>query len=122
MEYTLSSHDGFLEAKTAGDAEVAKLVAMTNDILAHPRWADNKRVLVDHSELNTASLSTEQVHALVHRNASARARVGKARVAILVARSLEFGMVRMWESLIASQWDATTNCFTSRKEAIAWLR
>lgn len=122
MQYKLSSDDGFLVAKTSGDADLPTLDAMAREIVAHPLWTLHRQVLVDHTDLNAASLSTEQLRAHVHLNATIRHRVGNAQVALLVSRSLEFGMVRMWEALVASRWDATTMCFTVREMAIAWLK
>jgi hypothetical protein len=121
MHYTISAGDGFIDVKTRGDAELATLDLMVRDIVAHPHWLPHKRVLVDHSDLNGDPLSTEQLRAHVHQNAAVRHQIGDARVAIVVSRTLEFGMVRMWEGLVASKWDAATGCFTVREQAIAWL-
>lgn len=122
MQYTLSSDDGFLIAKTSGDADLLTLNAMVLEIVRHPQWTKHGQVLVDHSDLNSDTLSSEHLRKHVQRNASVRNHVGNARVALLVARTLEFGMVRMWEGLVSSNWDATTMCFTVREEAIAWLK
>lgn len=122
MQYTLSSEDSFLVAKTSGDADLPTLDAMAREIVGHPLWTLHRQVLVDHTDLNAAPLSTDQLRAHVHLNATIRHRVGNARVALLVSRSLEFGMVRMWEALVASKWDATTKCFTVREQALTWLK
>jgi hypothetical protein len=121
MRYTISAGDGFLEAKSSGDADLSTLDMLAHDIVAHPDWPVHRRVLIDHSAINGDPLPNAHLHALVHQNVAIRHQIGNARIAILVSRTLEFGMARMWEGLIASRWDATTGCFTVREQAIVWL-
>jgi len=45
----------------------------------------------------------------------------REKCAILVARDLEYGMVRMWGVFVEGKWDVTVNLFKSRDEAIVWL-
>lgn len=79
-------------------------------------------MLVDHSDLNSGPLTMEEIRGLADLAAQAREVVGPARVAHVVSRDLEFGLVRMWELFVEQQWDARTRCFRSRDEAVAWLK
>jgi hypothetical protein len=58
---------------------------------------------------------------IVDLNAQYSRKVGKSKCAHLVARNLEFGMARMWETLVENKWDVSEKLFKSRDEAIAWL-
>jgi hypothetical protein len=122
MRYTIVCGDGFLDVKTSGDADLKGLLDMIADILSHPKWEKDGAILIDHSDLNSDPLTGGEIHSLAVEAGRVRERFGQARVAHLVTRSLEFGMVRMWEANVSDKWDVPTMCFRSRDEAILWLK
>ena len=122
MKNAITWHDGIIEATTEGDASLAEMTGMIAGILSHEKWRRGGAVLVDHSRLNAAPLTLGQVRALADLAAESREQVGTTRIAHLVERDLEFGLVRMWESFVENQWDARIRCFRSRDEALAWLK
>ena len=121
MEYVIVSWDGFLEVRTIGNAELHGLANMLEALLSRPDWEPGGRLLVDHSELNAGPITADEVRSLADKASRLRERFGRARCAHLVARNLEFGLVRMWEAYIEGRWDAVTMCFRSRVDATTWL-
>jgi hypothetical protein len=122
MEYAIAWRDGYLEAKTHGDATFDGIAEMIAGLIAHAKWRPGGSVLVDHTELNAGPLTLAQIRAIAALAGQSREQVGTTRIAHLVARDLEFGLVRMWESFVSNQWDARLMCFRSRDEAVAWLK
>jgi hypothetical protein len=122
MKHEIVWRDGCLEVKTHGDATVEGMAAMIAGILSHERWQCGGAVLVDNSELNAGALTVAQIRSIADMASQGREQVGTAKIAHLVARDLEFGLVRMWEALVSQRWDARLMCFRSRDEAVAWLK
>jgi hypothetical protein len=60
---------------------------------------------LDYSELDTSLLTASEVYYLVSEATQKRDQVVWARFAYLVARDLEYGLVRMWEAYIEGKWD-----------------
>jgi hypothetical protein len=121
MNYTMTSRDGFLDVETHGDADRGGLMAMIADILSHPNWAKAGAIFLNHSDLNSNPLTVDDIHSTAREVGRLREQFGQARVAVLVRRDVEFGMVRMWETIASNNWDATLRCFRSRDEAMLWL-
>lgn len=121
MQYAIVRGNGFLEVRTLGNAELGGLANMVDELLSHPHWEPGGKLLVDHSELNAGPITVDEVRVLADKVTQVRERFGHARCAHLVARSLEFGLVRMWEAYVEGRWDTVTMCFRSRVDAISWL-
>ena len=122
MEHKVTWNDGCVVVKTHGVGTLEGLNAMMSSILGHEQWRPGGRLLVDHSEFDAGQLTLAGIRAVADAAARARDRVGPARIAHLVSRDLEFGLVRMWENFVERQWDASMRCFRSRDEAITWLK
>lgn len=121
MEYRIEWHDGFVESVTHGDGTFDGIAQMIGEMLSHENWRVGNGVLVDHSALNAGPLTMQEVRSLAELAGQARKQVGKARVAHVVSRDLEFGLVRMWENFVSALWEADVKCFRSRDDAVAWL-
>lgn len=122
MEFMIVSQTGFLEVKTIGNAELQPLAHMVAELLAHPQWEPGGKILIDYSKLNAGPITADEVRLLADKVGLARERFGRARCAHLVAQSLEYGLVRMWEAYVEDQWDGVTKCFKSRVDATSWLK
>ena len=122
MQYIFVSGDGFLEVKTSGSANHNALARMVDDILRHADWKAGGSILVNHSDLNPGRLTVGEIRSIANIVSHKKDGFGQARVAHLVTQDLQFGLVRMWEAFITGNWDASTRCFRSRDEAIAWLK
>jgi hypothetical protein len=79
-------------------------------------------VLVDQTDAMLDEFSAGDVQALVKLDRTLSRYTSKGiLVAIVVARNLEYGLARMWETLIeGSSWE--TMIFRSRQKAEDWIR
>lgn len=121
MEFTIKCHDGFFDIKTFGDAEVEKFKDILETLVTHEKWKPGMPFLVDHTHLNSAPLTTDDMQKIATFNREYRAKVGKSKCAHILVRDLELGMARMWEVFVENEWDVLGELFKTRDDAIAWL-
>ena len=121
MEFIAQCHDGFFEVKTFGDAEVEKFREVLESLVTHEKWKPGTPFLINHTDLNSAPLTSDDMMKIAGINAQYSAKIGKSKCAHLLARDLEFGMARMWEVFVQDKWDVSACSFRSRDDAIAWL-
>jgi hypothetical protein len=121
MEYEIFSHDGFVEVVTHGDADAATFRQFLDEMFGQEDWEPGTPVLHDHSDLNAAPLTVNDVSAIAHFCADSRADFGTSHLAVVVARDLEFGLARMWEAFVDGKWDVTAQVFRTRDDAVSWL-
>ena len=76
---------------------------------------------MNHSHLNAAPLTTDDMIKIAGFNGQFRAELGKAKCALVLTSDLEFGLGRMWEAFVENEWDVSERLFKSRDDAIAWL-
>jgi len=121
MEYTIESRDSYLEVKQSGLCELRVYGECLAAVLEHESWTPGTPTLVDQTELDAGTLTINEVRALATQCGARREEAGSSRLAILVARDLEFGMNRMWGVFVEDQWDVVLGVFRSKEEAVAWL-
>lgn len=121
MRYEIFRFDGFLEVRTYGDAELQGFKDFLIAVFAHEYWHPGGALLINHSELNSAPLTIDNLRALAFFIETLQAQIGQAKIAILVARDLEYGIGRMWEALVPEEKEYARELFRSRDEAISWL-
>ena len=121
LEYNLTYHDGFFEGTTSGDAEADQFGELLDLMLAHAEWKPGTPYLHDHTDLNAGPLTVDDVGRVAQLCADRRADLGAGKCALIMVRDLEFGLARMWGSLVEDKWDVEANIFRTREEAIAWL-
>ena len=121
MEYSLTYHDGFFDITTSGDAEAAPFEQILDDMLRHETWKPGSPYLHDHTDFNSGPLTIDDIRNIAYMCEARRDELGEAKCALVVARDLEFGLARMWGSLVDGKWDVEANVFRTRDEAIAWL-
>ena len=122
MKYEIKEHEDFIEVVTSGDADLAGFRAFLTEVLGLATWEPGTHLLIDHTDLNSGTLTVNDVDQLASLASEARAALGPLRLATLAGRDLEFGLSRMWETYVENRWDGVTNVFRSRDEAIDWLR
>jgi hypothetical protein len=122
MKYTIISQDDFLEVRARGRVGRQEIENLIGELLAHPDWEPGGKLLVDYSEAMADPITAGEVQSIAKEVTLQRGRFGHARCAHLVARDLEYGMIRMWEAFVDERWDGITMCFRSRGEALAWLK
>jgi len=106
---------------TSGCASVKDLEAMIRTGLDDPRFRPGLSVLLDHRATDHAGLSGADVarHAeTVVRNGRV---LGAARIAIVVARPVDYGIQRMVDAMIDGRISFSERVFRTLEEARSWL-
>ena len=124
MQFNLNYHDAIFEVTTSGDAILQGYYDFTKAVLEHEEWKPGGLILLNHTELNTGPLTIDDVQAIAIISGQYSEQLGTARVAIVVARDLDYGMTRMWQVFVENQTIsyASAKIFRNRDEAWAWLK
>jgi hypothetical protein len=109
--------------RTRGVATVEGFSAWLLEGLNDPRKRSGLRVLVDHRQLDTSGMRYKDVERRVEIAAREKPRFSDAHVAVVVGREVEFGVLRMLESLFEARPELRSilRIFRSIDEARAWL-
>jgi len=121
MKFTIEHCDNHFVLTVTGAIDPDALVEMITSLLAHEAWKPDTPVLVDESGMDASDASVASVRDIAHACSKGREQFGQARIAILVARDMEYGMNRMWMSFVDGKWDAECNVFRSEKDARIWI-
>jgi hypothetical protein len=78
-------------------------------------------VLVDFTDLDARRLSAADVRELADLHARFQRELDAPAVAIAAGTSLNFGLIRMWQSLVEGRVGLRTRAFYTLAEARAWL-
>ena len=124
MQFSLKYHDGIFEVTTSGDATVQGYKDFAKAVLEHEKWKPGGLALLNHTALNTGTLTINEVEEIVNISKQNSEHIGEAKLAILASRDLDYGMTRMWQILIEMRgtWHATEKLFRDRDEAFEWLK
>jgi hypothetical protein len=109
--------------RTSGQASLEGLNRFIQDVLGDERWRPGMRVIIDHRELDWTAMTTAALRARVDSVAAESERIGKVRVATVVARTLDYGLQRMMQAYWGERFDpvVTEGIFYTVEEARAWL-
>jgi len=105
--------------ETFGDASLAGFDAMRAEILGHPGFAKRRRVLIDHTGIDTTAFSEEDVRELAVR-ARAPGYAG-SRLALVTPSTSVFGRSRQYEAYLDAEDLYELHVFRDRPAAFAWL-
>ncbi len=122
MKYEMLFFDDFLEVRTSGDAELQCFKDFIHDFLKHNHWHPGGAILINHSELNAATLTNDELQEMANFTKPLQSQIGQAKIALLVARDLEYGIGRMWQAFASEGRESVSKIFRSRDEAISWLK
>jgi hypothetical protein len=124
VQFKLNLHDAIFEVTTSGDAILQGYFDFTLAVLDHEEWKPGGLILLNHTELNTGPLTIDDIQAIANISEQYSERLGKVKVAIVVDRDLDYGMTRMWQSLVESHTTShdSSEIFRNRDEAVAWLK
>ena len=94
---------------------------MVDEAMKDSRWRTGTNVIVDYrlSELDT--LSGEGTHALANVIKKLKEEIGGGRVAHVVSRAVDYGMIRMWENLVVNEVLFEFRVFYSIDDAKKWV-
>jgi len=124
VQFNLNYHDAIFEVTTSGDAILQGYYDYTEAVVEHEEWKPGGLILLNHIELNTGPLTIDDVQAIANIAGQYSVQLGTAKVAIVVARDLDYGMTRMWRALVerhTTPYDSVKIC-RNRDEAVAWLK
>ena len=123
MEYVIefvADPDGVV-LTTSGRADVAEFERMNDELLADPRFVPGVPILVDHSGLDTRTLSTEDAVAVGRVVERLRSKLGSSPIAIVVAD--RHGFDRACESIPeGTPPQLEVEVFYVIRDGIDWLR
>ena len=124
VHFNLNYHDAIFEVTTSGDAILQGYYDFTTAVLEHEKWKPGGLMLLNHTELNTGPLTVDNVQAIADISKQYSEQLGKAKVALVVDRDLDYGMTRMWQVLVGSDTTShdSVKIFRNRDEAAAWLK
>lgn len=121
MEYRIEAREGFLELITSGIAEPSMWLDIQKALYAHPSFRQGGKLLSNHQALDFTPMTDQDVSMIASKSVRRAQEFGSGRIAFCVSGDLAFGLSRMYESLCAGKFLATTKVFRDRDQAVAWL-
>jgi hypothetical protein len=122
MEYSITVYKDYLEVATSGDADIATFRSYQDELSNREDCVPGTPRLINHTRLNSGSLTVDEIRGLASRVSASHAEWGYSKMAILVARDLEFGLSRMWGTFVEDELGSgKLAIFRDRDEAISWL-
>jgi hypothetical protein len=106
---------------THGAADVAAFARLDEELVSDERFAPGMFVLVDDSDLDTTNLQLDEIRAIAGHFEALGDRLGPSTIAVVAGSAATFGQLRHMVTL-ASATPARVSVFTSRAEAVEWLR
>ena len=112
-----------VRVRTSGVATVEGFSSWLLEGLSDPRKRSGLRVIIDHRQLDTSGMRIEDVERRVEIAAKEAPRFTDIHVAVVVGREVEFGILRMLESLFEarSELRSILRVFRSIEQARSWL-
>jgi hypothetical protein len=107
---------------TSGDASIDDLHTWVRETTADPRFREDLKVLIDHTQTRWWALSNDDIRrraALITADAKT---LGRQRVAFVVGSPVDYGIGRMLLSLIAGPVLFESEIFESMQAGRDWLR
>jgi hypothetical protein len=123
MHYTIifdNDLSSFIISAT-GPATVPDIVALVNEALKDGRWRSGMNVIVDYRLTELDVLKSAEAHALADFIIRFKEKIGAGHIAHVVSRTVDYGMIRMWENLIADQVPFDARVFYSLDDARKWI-
>jgi hypothetical protein len=116
--YEICTVQGYVEEVFEGSITKTELVEFFNRMLADPKWRPNLNILVDLSGASV-DLNFDDMYAVVGFLKTAAVE-SHPRCAFIAPQTVNYGMLRMYESLSDDLHDEM-RLFTERNEALEWL-
>jgi hypothetical protein len=117
----LEKRNAVLTIEASGVADVAGVKSSVKKIAGDPSLNSGKCALCDFRKLDLSKLTGSDVQQIYDFHAPLSRKNGNTPVAVVVSRSIDFGMARMWEAFAGDVY-TTHKVFYSIEEAMDWLR
>lgn len=122
MEYTIEGEAGStLAIHVIGPVDVHDFLGLLDAVVASPHWLPGKHVLVDCRDADFSMVLVLDVHTMVKAFRQLDAQIGRGRMVLVVASSVEYGLVRMFQQLLHGQVKLEIAVFLQLDDARAWL-
>jgi hypothetical protein len=119
-EITFASDPEIMTIRAWGPASMEGVQAYFQEAVSRPEWKPGISCLLDFRDLDLAKFSTEQLQTLATFFDTNKKGVGAAFVSIVVTRSVEYGVARMWTAL-SEDVGMHQRVFYALEEGTAWL-
>lgn len=121
MQFTIEHRENHFLLTVTGAINTGAMVDMITSLLAHDAWQPGTPVLVDESAMDASEATVTNVREIAQACSQGSEQLGRARIAIVVARDMEYGMNRMWMAFVDGKWQVQCNVFRSEEDARAWI-
>jgi hypothetical protein len=111
---------GIVVVHVEGEPDVEEIKDAMSKIWQTPEYRSNLRVLWDVRTGNAANLSSETLRDIARFQRDKRPELPQSRVAILVAREVDFGLMRMLGAFLP-EGPLQENVFRDAETAWQWL-
>jgi hypothetical protein len=116
----LEEQHAILTIEASGVADVASVKSTVKEIAGDPSLNSSKYALCDFRKLDLSRLTGSDIQKIYDFHAPLSRKNGNTPIAVVVSRSIDFGMARMWEAF-AGEIYTTHKVFYSIEEAMNWL-
>ncbi|NOQ97478.1 MAG: hypothetical protein GQ561_04865 [Calditrichae bacterium] len=113
---------GIRQHKVSGLIDIEKLKIFLKGLYTTPDLEPNMDVVWDLGEADFSAVSSSDVRAVKELVVKYWGVGGKSKAALVVSRELDFGLTRMYESLMSGATTSKVMVFKNLKEAYEWLR
>jgi hypothetical protein len=103
-----------------GPAQVDALMALLVRATEPPDWRPGIHVLLDFRALAISALTMADIRQLADHHRPYGKILAASRIAVVVSRPVDFGLVRMWGTLV-HDLNLTHEVFYGEAEALHWL-
>ncbi len=121
MHLHIDAHERQATVVLHGPLRAADIREATLALVAHPSFHPHLPTLWDLREARAGDVTMDEIRSLTSDNESWLG-AAERRVALLVARDVDYGVMRMWTALAEGPLPARRRVFRDLEEASRWLQ
>lgn len=123
MQHTIIFDNGLscFIVSAAGPATIHDIRSLVDEVLKDSGWRSGMNVIVDYRLAELNFLTSSDAHSLADFIKRLKEKIGVGRIAHVVSRDVDFGMIRMWENMVDDQVSFYFQVFYSMDDARSWL-
>lgn len=108
--------------KVDGKLDKDILLAKLNEIYSMSEYDPDMNVLWDIREADLSSFNFTEVATIKELAGSFWGTAGKSKAALIVSRDVEYGLTRMYSTLLKNKTNSEVYIFRNYDEALAWIK
>ena len=121
MEFSIAEKNGLFEMKIWGVANPHGYHEILSTLTTHGKWVPGSKLIWELSNIIVNDLTVLEIATIAAICEKYGDAIGKARIAKIVPDDLVYGLNRIWEYHVFERWEATSELFRTREDAIEWL-